>query len=489
MAMREAAAETHDASGADAGTLATLMAACLMVLQISLSNAALYPLFDAVLPIARDINVGTGVVANLLIVLASARRPTLLRERVLAPCAAGLTVLGMATVLGALRLGSAVLLAGGAVIVGLGATWVSLTCAVARCTLNQRALLAGVPCAFGCARLVSWALLQLPVAIPLTVLALCPLAALPFGRVRAASVIQAVGDAPARSDVQLLHPASFIPLTSRLFVCLFLATTALGFNLRFGPVEGSPNATLPSLLVFACLALVGLRGGGVRHYDTMWACAIALVVAGFLVAPLASLGSVTQALIAMGGACLDVVFAVVLASAAARNPLSSVTIFAWGGAISSLASILGANIGLFVGNNAGHDQAFLVSAGVAVALVLYALLGLRELSISGLVEAIEPFEPVRAPAEQANDGLGLERACDLVAERGGLTPREREVLALVARGRNNAFIQERLTLTRNTVKTYVKRIYAKLDVHSQQEVIDLVEATAAATRQDGPPAT
>lgn len=477
---------TCDGATADgrAGTLVTLVATCLVVLQINLNNAALYPLFDGVLPAARDINVGAGVIANLLIVLASVRRPTLLRERSLSLCSATLAVLGMAGVLLALRLASPALLGIGAGVLGLGTTWACMTCAVARCTLGQRTLLASIPCAYGCARLLGWALLQLPPAAPLAVLALCPLATLPLGRVRAARLVRLVSTSPARADVQLLHPASFVPLTSRLFVCLFLATVALGFNLRFGPVEGSPNATLPSLLVFACLALVGMRGGSVRRYDTMWACAIALVLAGFLVAPLASLGDVTQALIAMGGAFLDVVFVVVIASAAARNPLSSVTIVTWGGAISSLASILGANIGLFVGSNAGHDQAFLVSAGVAVALVLYALLGLREFSISGLIEAIEPYEPVRAPAAGADGGLDLERACELVCDRGGLTPREREVLALIARGRNNAFIQERLTLTRNTVKTYVKRIYAKLDVHSQQEVIDLVEAAA---RGDGAP--
>lgn len=37
---------------------------------------------------------------------------------------------------------------------------------------------------------------------------------------------------------------------------------------------------------------------------------------------------------------------------------------------------------------------------------------------------------------------------------------------------------DELTLTRNTVKTYIKRIYGKLGVHSQQELIDLVEAGA-----------
>jgi DNA-binding CsgD family transcriptional regulator len=32
-------------------------------------------------------------------------------------------------------------------------------------------------------------------------------------------------------------------------------------------------------------------------------------------------------------------------------------------------------------------------------------------------------------------------------------------------------------VSRNTVKTHVRNVYSKLDVHSQQELIDLVEAT------------
>ena len=37
-------------------------------------------------------------------------------------------------------------------------------------------------------------------------------------------------------------------------------------------------------------------------------------------------------------------------------------------------------------------------------------------------------------------------------------------------------IRDMLVLSRNTVKTHVQNIYAKLGVHSQQELIDLVEA-------------
>ena len=70
----------------------------------------------------------------------------------------------------------------------------------------------------------------------------------------------------------------------------------------------------------------------------------------------------------------------------------------------------------------------------------------------------------------------LEQRAEGLAAKRGLTPRETEILVLLAHGRNAAFLQEKLVLSRNTVKTHVANIYAKLGVHSQQELIDLVEA-------------
>ena len=48
-----------------------------------------------------------------------------------------------------------------------------------------------------------------------------------------------------------------------------------------------------------------------------------------------------------------------------------------------------------------------------------------------------------------------------------LTEREREVLVLVARGLTNGQIAERLFLSEGTVKTHVKRIFAKLALHDR----------------------
>lgn len=66
--------------------------------------------------------------------------------------------------------------------------------------------------------------------------------------------------------------------------------------------------------------------------------------------------------------------------------------------------------------------------------------------------------------------------CLAIGHRCGLTKRETEVLGLLARGRDVAFVCEELYLARNTVKGYTKKIYAKLNIHSRQELIDLVES-------------
>ena len=71
--------------------------------------------------------------------------------------------------------------------------------------------------------------------------------------------------------------------------------------------------------------------------------------------------------------------------------------------------------------------------------------------------------------------------CDALADDHGLTNREKDILYLLAQGRDLAFICETLFLSKNTVKSYQKTIYAKLDVHSKQEIIDLVHG-----KPDGP---
>ena len=62
------------------------------------------------------------------------------------------------------------------------------------------------------------------------------------------------------------------------------------------------------------------------------------------------------------------------------------------------------------------------------------------------------------------------------ARAQGLSNRETEVVLLLLEGRSLRYIQNELYISEGTARTHVKRIYAKLGVHSKQELIDYFKA-------------
>lgn len=71
------------------------------------------------------------------------------------------------------------------------------------------------------------------------------------------------------------------------------------------------------------------------------------------------------------------------------------------------------------------------------------------------------------------------RTCQQLAATHGLSERETEVFMLLAKGRNCARICERLVIAEPTAKTHIKNVYRKMGVHSQQELLDAIEAESA----------
>ena len=69
----------------------------------------------------------------------------------------------------------------------------------------------------------------------------------------------------------------------------------------------------------------------------------------------------------------------------------------------------------------------------------------------------------------------FQKRCDEVARDYSLTPRESEVFALLAKGRNAEYIAGQLVVTPATIKSHIYHIYQKLGVNSQQRLMDLVD--------------
>jgi DNA-binding NarL/FixJ family response regulator len=102
--------------------------------------------------------------------------------------------------------------------------------------------------------------------------------------------------------------------------------------------------------------------------------------------------------------------------------------------------------------NTAIGEARRIAAGVGADLLL------REIDSLARRARLQAGEPSEAPAESAGP-----------AEQLGLTPRELEVLLLVADGRTNRQIAETLFMSEKTASVHVSRILAKLDVKSRTE--------------------
>ena len=88
--------------------------------------------------------------------------------------------------------------------------------------------------------------------------------------------------------------------------------------------------------------------------------------------------------------------------------------------------------------------------------------------------ASQPQAP--SPADIASfEELYWDAPLATVADTYRLTKREREVLGLLARGHSFAAMEETLCISHNTMKMHARNIYTKMEVHSRQDVISMVD--------------
>ena len=115
----------------------------------------------------------------------------------------------------------------------------------------------------------------------------------------------------------------------------------------------------------------------------------------------------------------------------------------------------------------------------AFGLMLQTFTGIGRFLVNGalyvvVVIALALLWRMRGIAVETSKPVDVGDACERVASKAGLTPREAQVFALLAQGRSRVFIQEELGLSDSTIKAHTSHVYQKLGVHSKQELISLV---------------
>ncbi len=81
-----------------------------------------------------------------------------------------------------------------------------------------------------------------------------------------------------------------------------------------------------------------------------------------------------------------------------------------------------------------------------------------------------------APADDTPAARGrFRQRCEIVANTYLLSRRESEVMYCLARGYKSSHIQQQLYISEGTAKTHIRHIYRKLNIHSQQDLIHLID--------------
>ena len=224
------------------------------------------------------------------------------------------------------------------------------------------------------------------------------------------------------------------------------------------------TALITQAAVIAALLLPALLVKSQPGLGSVYRMALPLSAAGFLLLPLIWNGA--------GG----------LANACAQLGTLVAGIILWCTLVcTNAAQMAGALVGMLNAHTLGQGDIALTAVAL-VAIYLLAMVSLflfKDKTLCGFDAVAEEGAPT---AEQQGDAL--EARCAHVAEAHGLTPRESEILVHLGQGRTARAISEKLVVSENTVKYHIKSIYQKLDVHSRDEVIDLIERSECVVPHD-----
>jgi DNA-binding CsgD family transcriptional regulator len=169
------------------------------------------------------------------------------------------------------------------------------------------------------------------------------------------------------------------------------------------------------------------------------------------------------------------------------SKLSPIRTFSLGRLTLFVGLLIGEPIG-YVGFSEGLSGQ-LGSLAVALPVALFLLLAIVSASFI-MTEDNYPYPDHRAATGALMDGIGLGQSgearnafrvrCAVVADTYNLSPRQREVMFLLAKGRSADYISEKLVISFHTTNAHVYNIYQKIGIHSRRELMDLVESVGKA---------
>lgn len=271
------------------------------------------------------------------------------------------------------------------------------------------------------------------------------------------------------------------------------------------------NSAVP---LVAVLVLLGSTAAAREvSIETLYKPTAFVCIVGFALMPLSGTSiALSFSVVSAGYTLFEILVWVILSEVASRFQFTSVQVFGFGRALVLLTGVIAgtliANMLLSLGVGAQLFSAVAAVAVISITFLRTYVLTSADIAVfgqnlseemgeaaAGAIGAIgegalpdKGSQPqtgaaakrahgqrTQTTAEQAPQKVPFQRKCAIIGDYYGLTPREVDVFRLIAAGRNSTRIQEELSISAGTVNTHSHHVFQKLDVHSQQEVIDLFQ--------------
>ena len=218
--------------------------------------------------------------------------------------------------------------------------------------------------------------------------------------------------------------------------------------------------------------------GGKFDFGVIYRIALPLMVAAFLILP--NVGVLGQAAsdfcTSASYTAFSILIMLIMANLCYRYGMSAVWLFGIERGVRALFTLFGRQTEQLLGapsfGLAGSDA---VVSGLVVILVVAATMILfseKELSSRWGVSFLG--EDGTAGDRAIVKKQELANRCQELARSYGLSPREEEVLLLLAQRKTVGSIERELFIANGTAKTHIRHIYRKLDIHSRDELSDLL---------------
>lgn len=269
--------------------------------------------------------------------------------------------------------------------------------------------------------------------------------------------------------------ALFDIVPTHFMVILFLFCAAFGIMqyLLVLPHSESAGIIEQNIAVRGFIALVVLVGFGMLSWkpDVAYKIGLLLITAGFLATPFLKSVALSSSIVMAGYTCFDMMGWIIIAALAVRHERCAGGVIALSRLFELGGVLCGGIVGVLATGWAWSDDANMAIVSTAIAYVLVAaavlLLYRGTTSVWSLMERPKAEEGLRSE-------LGA-LVVSTMSERYGLTPRETDMLGFFAAGRSIPWIAEHEGISEGTVRSHTRHLYEKIDVHSRQELLDVIE--------------